>query len=42
MTNSNEGPTPRPRSGRLFWIAGLALGLAAGAFVAFELTVFGG
>jgi hypothetical protein len=41
MTNSNQAPEPRPRSGRLIWIAGLMLGVIAGVIVAFELAAVG-
>jgi hypothetical protein len=38
MANTDETPRPRPHPGRLVWLAGLALGLVAGAVVAFELA----
>lgn len=38
MTNSEDSPKPRPRAGRLFWLAGLALGILSGAFVAVQLV----
>lgn len=33
---------PQSRTARLIWLAGLGLGIAAGAFVAFQLAGFGG
>jgi hypothetical protein len=39
MVDSDETPTPRPRTGRLFWIAGLTLGIVAGAIVAVQLAM---
>lgn len=39
MNHSDDRPTPRPRKGRLVWIAGLALGIIAGVVVAVELAM---
>lgn len=39
MVDSDETPTPRPRTGRLFWIAGLTLGVVTGAIVAVQLAM---
>jgi hypothetical protein len=35
-------PQPPSRPARLFWFAGLTLGIAAGAFVAIQLAGLGG
>jgi hypothetical protein len=39
MVDSDKTPMPRPRKGRLFWIAGLTLGVVAGAIVAVQLAM---
>jgi hypothetical protein len=38
MNQSDDRPSPRPRKGRIVWIAGLALGVIAGIVVAVELA----
>jgi hypothetical protein len=39
MSNREDRPAPRPRKGRIVWIAGLTLGVIAGVVVALELAV---
>jgi hypothetical protein len=41
-TQSPPDSLPPARPARLFWFAGLALGIAAGAFVAVQLAGLGG